>query len=174
MNRSVFSCALLLALTISMGVAAAEPRTALQLTISGTPDPRQVSYSDPKSHLLVLIQNRSGHDQRIWETSNSWGYFNLSFELTDSTGKKWVVKKRDTIFTVNLSTFLTISPGQIYIFNIDFVKEREWQAFPIRRVEGQIVQIRAIYDSTETPESKANDVWTGHLESPIINLAFVK
>ena len=159
---------------LCVGVASADPRSDLQLSLSVAPNPQQASYADPKSHFLVLLRNHGGHDRRIWETSNSWGYFNLFFELTDSAGRKWVIKKRDTIFTVNLPSFITIVPGQIYIFDVYFGNEREWQGLPLQRVESQPVQIRALYDSQPTPESKGSDVWTGHLESPIVNLTFVK
>ncbi|HKH48724.1 MAG TPA: hypothetical protein VKM72_29005 [Thermoanaerobaculia bacterium] len=174
MTRFVLGRALLLTLTLCMGVAAAEPRADLQLSFSAARDPRRVSYMDSTSHFHVLLQNRSDHEKRIWEDWNSWGYFNLSFEVIDSSGKKWVVKKRDTGFTRNFPSFLAILPGQTHVFDVYFGDDREWEGFPLRRGAEQTVHIRALYDVSETAESKTNEVWAGHLKSESIQVTFVR
>jgi hypothetical protein len=128
----------------------------------------------PADHFHVVLQNRGIYEQRIWETWNSWGYFNLSFEVADSTGKKWVVKKRDTGFTRNFPSFLTISPGQTYVFDVYFGDAHEWAGFPLRRGEENTVKMRALYSVPVSAEAKTSDVWTGHLESESITVTFVR
>jgi len=122
----------------------------------------------------VLLENRGNHEIRIWEDWNYWGYFNLSFEVIDSSGKTWVVRKRDTSFTRNWPTYFAIRPGQIHVFDVYFGDERTWEGFPLHRGTEQTVQFRALYDVPESAESKTNAVWTGHLKSESIQVTFVK
>jgi hypothetical protein len=45
------------------------------------------------NEFYVVLTNVSGLSQPVWESWNSWGYRAISFELTTTDGKKFVVSK---------------------------------------------------------------------------------
>src|SRR5689334_5393430 len=78
---------------------------------------RKVSYRnsgtewDRRAHFHVILTNRSHQPQRIWTEGCSWGYYALSFELTDSAGKTWTVTKPlGKPWTINRPTFVIVEP----------------------------------------------------------------
>jgi len=156
------------------GAVPAEPPVGFSLSFSAGQNPQRLFALRPTDHFHVLLANRGDHQQRIWQTWNYWGYYTLSFQITDSAGKSWVVKKRNTMFTRNVPSFLAIPPGQTYVFDIYFGDKHDWDGFPIRRGEEHTVQIRALYDVPVSSESKTYEVWTGHLKSESIQVTFVR
>ena len=67
----------------------------------------------------VSITNISDEPIRLWEEWNTWGYFSLSFELFDMTGKSLGhIAKSQRRWTVNRPSFVEIKPGQSHEIDV--------------------------------------------------------
>jgi hypothetical protein len=102
--------------------------------------------------------NRSGN------CGNGWGYQNVSFELTTTGGRKFVVFKRQQDFTTNGPSTFLIQPGehQVYAIHLD----TEWETHPtLPKADEMPVTLKAIYEVSPTPEAMQYKIWTGRVES---------
>jgi hypothetical protein len=127
-----------------------------------------MAHSKPRDFYVVLT-NTSKEPQAVWEDWNSWGYQAVSFEMMTADGKKYLVSKRQQIFTVNFPSAFLIEPGghQVYSIRLDI----QWESRPpIPKTEEMPITLRAIYEVSPTPESARYKVWTGRIESHIYNL----
>jgi hypothetical protein len=158
---------------------------AAELTRAGTPPitvaiavtsgPTQLNARDATSHFHVVLQNTSDVPQRLWQEWNSWGYYSLSFELTDVAGKQWIVaKRRDMRWSRNSPTYETIEPGRQLIVDVYFGDAAQWEGFPLQKGRQPIVQMRAIYEVLESPESKSYGAWVGRVESSPVEVRFAR
>ncbi len=112
-----------------------------------------------KRPFYVVLTNKSGIVQHLWEEWNSWGYYNLSFEFTDSTNKTWLVKRGDWAFTINAPGWFSLDPGETHVFSVTFPSN--WQDLP--KAEGPphvFVTLRAIYEIPPDGMIQRNGVWT--------------
>jgi hypothetical protein len=122
----------------------------------------------PRRDFYVLLSNVSKQPQTVWEDWNSWGYQAISFELTTADGKKYVLSKRQQVFTANLPSTVVIEPGehQVHVIHLD-----EWwethTALP--KTADLPITLKAIYEVTPTSESAEFKVWTGRIESHTYN-----
>jgi hypothetical protein len=123
----------------------------------------------------VVVKNTSSLPQRIWQEWNSWGYYCLSFELTDATGKRWIAaKRRDVGWSRNFPRSLTIDPGGIVVIDVPFGDDGPWEGFPLKKGQQATVKIHAIYEVPESPESTELSVWVGRVESNPVEVTFVR
>jgi hypothetical protein len=114
----------------------------------------------------VILTNVSKESQPVFETSHSWGYFELSFELRMADGRIVAITKKPVGFTRNIPTTFMIPPGEQMVLPIRL--DDEWDAVPPLpiAVETPIaVTIKAIYEVKPTQESVEQKVWTGRTES---------
>ena len=114
--------------------------------------------------LYVVLTNTSKESQPVFRTSNSWGFDNVSFEITTADGKKLVASMRMQTFTVNFpGTFLIpVGEQKVYAIRLD----EQWEVKPQALAFGlQDVTIKAIYEVKETKDSKEQKVWSGRVES---------
>lgn len=105
----------------------------------------------------------------MWEYWNSWGYQNVSFELTTTDGKKFIVSKRQEEFTRNFPSTFLIESGehQVYAIRLD----ESWETHPsLPKLDGVHITLKAIYKVAPTSEAVQFKVWTGRLESRSYNL----
>lgn len=108
--------------------AVVNPDDAKTLSVSIAVPKRQseraIDLRQPGSHFNVVITNKTDGDLRLWETLNSWGYFNLSFDVLDDDGKVvGSISKKPRGWTVNGPTWLTLEPGGHFTLEIDFDPE---------------------------------------------------
>ena len=158
-------------LVLVVGIAGSSYATdsALSLSLST----QRVVHADPKSPFHVLVTNKSSEPLKIWEDWNSWGYFAVSFEMSDNSGASWVVKKRaDAIFTRNFPSFVTV-PGNTHVVDVYLGDGKVWEGVPLKRGQSQTVLVRAVFEIPETNESKQYGVWTGRIESGQVEVTFV-
>ena len=80
---------------------------------------RRVSYRtsgtewDRRAQFHAIVSNRSDKPQKIWQDGCSWGYWALSFEFTDESGKMWIIKKRGgKPFTANAPVVWVLEPQE--------------------------------------------------------------
>lgn len=123
----------------------------------------EMARNKPREFFVVLT-NISPKTQPIWEYWNSWGYQNVSFEFTTADGKKFIVAKKQEIFTMNYPSTFLIEPEehQVYAIRLD----ESWETHPSLPKTGEtLITLKAIYEVSPTAEAARLHVWTGHLES---------
>ena len=153
------------------------PATPLLLTIAagraGITMAHRTSHDSelPNRDFYVLLSNVSKEPQIVWEDWNSWGYYSISFELTTNDGKKYILSKRDTGFTMNYPSTVVIEPGEHVVYPIHL--DEWWETHPsIPKAPELPITLKAKYEISPTPESAQYKVWTGHVESHIYNFTF--
>ena len=161
----VFSAITNSELSASIAVPYAPNRLAAFGRRSDTNDTRVLCRSWEKNFHVVL-RNISDKPRNIWQGDNSWGYYALSFELTDESGKSWVAKKFLTGFDQNGPMFWTLRPNEALVIDVCFTDDQKsdwqkWNGSP----HNQTVSMRAIFDVKEDRLSEKYSVWTGRVVS---------
>jgi hypothetical protein len=127
----------------------------------------EMSGNRPRDFYVVLT-NVSGVSQNVWETSNSWGYRTISFELTTDDGKKVIVSRGPEVFTKNNPSTFAIQPNehQAYAIHLD-----KWWVTnsPLRKSDEMPISVKAIYEVPATQEARERKVWIGRIESHTYN-----
>lgn len=119
-----------------------------------------------QSHLRfpVVVTNRSDKPQRIFETWNSWGYYSLSFEVTDAEGKTWQIKEGPQVWTVNGPAYWILPPHEHLVLEVNF-DDNGWAPLSQPMLRSGVYSIRAVFETSPTEESKKLSVWTGRVVS---------
>lgn len=118
----------------------------------------------------VVLTNISKKPQAVWESWNSWGYKNISFEFTIPDGRLFVVSEGPQDFTKNFPSTFLIESGehQVYAIRLD----QGWETHPsLPKTDEMPITLRAIYEVRPTREAAKYKVWTGRLESKKYNFA---
>ncbi|MEZ0277447.1 MAG: hypothetical protein ACAH88_21220 [Roseimicrobium sp.] len=129
------------------------------------PAGRFITMADEKPDVFhVVLTNVSNEVQPVFESWNSWGYQAIQFELTLPDGKQTVVSVSDQDFTRNFPSKFYIPPGEHQVFPIHL--DKRWEMNPsVALGRETAITLKAIYEITESPESKEYHVWTGRVES---------
>ena len=124
---------------------------------------------DPPPFYVVLT-NQSDKPQLVWEAWNSWGYRSISFEITSSTGKTYVVTKKEHGFTRNFPSVYPIPPGEQQVFPIQL--DDEWVGKPTFDPAGtDRVTVKALFKIEPSKEASAARMWIGRISSRTYNLS---
>lgn len=118
----------------------------------------------------VVLTNISGKPQSVFETSNSWGYQAISFQLQLPNGRTVTVSRAPENFTKNYPSVFIVPPGEHKVFAITL--DDSWNTAPAVPLADQTpleITIRATYKLSPTPESATEKVWTGRIESAAYN-----
>jgi len=83
------------------------------------------------AHFHVIVSNISDRPQRVWKEWCSWGYYSLTFEITDGAGKSWTVKKKNREWTKNFPDWWSLEPRENLVLDVYFADSDAWRAFPI-------------------------------------------
>jgi len=121
----------------------------------------------------VILTNVSKEAQAAFRTSNSWGYYAVSFELRTADGHVVAITKKPQGFTKNNPTTFVIPPGEHMVYPIRL--DDDWSAVPLLPTADETpisVTVKAIYEVKPTPESAQQDVWTGRVESSSCSFGF--
>jgi hypothetical protein len=141
---------------------------------------RWINLTPPGQHIHVIIANRSNKPQRIWQESNSWAYFALSFEITDKSGKAWVVKKIPIVFHSNIPLFLELGPNESLVLDVNLADSKIWEGLPPLGLpptgtEAPVtLKMRAVFEIHPDGESEQSSVWTGRVVSKTDDYAIYK
>jgi len=133
------------------------------------------SAGPPAPHFHVLLQNTTAAPKRIFQEWNSWGYYALSFELTNESGETTLVHKGVHGWTKNGPSYWTIAPNDFAIIDVYFADRSTWgDGFWLKpgNPTGR-VKLRAIYQVSPDENSKNLSVWTGKITSPPVE-CFIK
>ena len=134
---------------------------------------RAVQYS-LREHFHVILTNSSDTPKRIWKEWCSWGYFALSFELTDEKGKIWTAKKKSRAWTRNYPDYCTVAPHESLVLDVDFMDADVWDGLPRSSSISQNLKMRAIFEIEPDKESQQYSVWTGRATSKVDEYVFYK
>ena len=151
------------ALTVAIAVPARGPHQA------GRPRPRAINIRREQSHFHVVVTNTSAKPLRLWETWNSWGYYNLSFEVADAEGKVlYAIRKKPRSWTVNSPSWVELAPGEHFVMDVYFDRESWDLPFLKEKPQGEFsLRMRAVFESKSNEQAEEHEVWTGKLKSPI-------
>ena len=119
------------------------------------------------THFHVVITNVSDKPQRIWETWNSWGWYNLTFNMLDNRGNTlYTLKKKPRGWSKNFPSFIRLNPGECFIIDV-YLKRSDWELpFLGKKREGDFeINLKAVYEIPQDDETKKNGIWTGKIES---------
>ena len=77
---------------------------------------RVIALQNDQCHFHVVVINTSDKPLRLWETWNSWGYYNLRFEVADSEGKiLYTIKKKSRFWTRNFASWFELAVGEPFV-----------------------------------------------------------
>ena len=130
---------------------------------------RIIDVRQPASHFHVIVTNTSDRDLNLWETWNSWGYFNLRFDVLDGMGKVAysITKNQNREWTVNYPSWVTLKPGEHFILDVYF--DRETWVMPFLKTpksRGKFnLKLRAVFEIKPDAEAKKYGIWTGKIKS---------
>jgi hypothetical protein len=130
----------------------------------------KIDLTRADAHFHVLITNISQKQQRIWQGWNSWGWYNLTFEVLDSSGSLiYKLEHKKAKWTVNFPSSYCINPGEQFVIDVYFARKDEWLLpFLKGKKEGEFkVNMRAIYEIPEDKDTKEMGIWTGKIKSEI-------
>jgi hypothetical protein len=144
--------------TLSVSIAA----------LAGEKGDRSLSYYNP--HFYVIVSNVSKKPQRVWKEWCSWGYFALSFEITDKSGKTWIAERdQSRQFTMNFPDLWVLAPKENLVIPVHFGDKKLWKGFP----DPQTVTMKAIFEIKPDKETEERAVWTGRIESKADKYTFL-
>lgn len=172
---------LFITLTLLASAARVAAESPLQISIEPAAEHKKAILTWTHKHeppFNLVFTNTSKKPQPVFRRSNSWGSYNVSFEITLPGHKPVTVTKKAQSFTRNVPGHHTILPGEK--LKVPFTLDDTWKGRPSFKAvpkgkTGQTkgVKIKAIYSVKETPESKKFGVWTGKAESPLIEVTFI-
>jgi hypothetical protein len=186
--KSFIATTIVLAIIGVVAIRADEATLSVSLVVPQDHGERRLTYLNSEwgraAHFHVVVSNRSDKPQNIWkEEGCSWGYWALSFEFTDDTGKQWVVKKRGAAFPMNRPGHLILEPHENFVYEVYFADTNIWEDFP-RPDKGSkvLVSMRAIFEIRESTESAppgfpshpSRGVWTGRVVSEPRRITFYR
>ena len=132
-----------------------------------------IVLGDPSPQLSVVIRNTGSESVRVWKDSYSFGYRNLSFELTDPAGKRFAVTRVDRIWEKDFPAWDTLAPGASMTIDVSFTA-KDWQGLPrLEPGERRTVRVHALYRSAAGYEAKLNSVWVGSVASQDIDVTLI-
>ena len=125
-------------------------------------------YPNAYAHFYVVMTNVSNKPLRLWSESYSWGYSNLSFQVTDKNGKITIIKREKLEWDKNVTSWIFLQPGDLRVLEVT-LDPKIWQnvdALLPEKFEPKKVKIKAIFEIPEDRDAKECNVWTGKVYSP--------
>jgi hypothetical protein len=129
---------------------------------------RELNYLGTRPHFHVLVTNVSDQPQRVWREWCSWGYFALSFEVTDADGKTRAIIKNLRAWTRNFPDYWTIPPHESLVLEVDFADTSVWQPFPHPEGDPMSFTMQAVFEIPRDKETEKDSVWTGRVVSKAV------
>jgi hypothetical protein len=119
----------------------------------------------------VVLTNRSNSDLSVWREWCSWGHDSLSFVITEPDGRSFELKKVQGAWSKNYPDSFVVKKNGHFVYFVQF--GRGWQGFP-QNWKNQKIKMQAIFKINPDDESKRLLVWTGKVESKIIEIDLYK
>lgn len=167
--------------------AIAEPlsqKDGLQVSIGNI----ELRPSDP--HINVVLQNTSDRPINIFNEENSWGFLNLSLEITVVDNKilaePLIVSREQRVWRGNVFSFQTIAPGEAIVREMRLPALEQsldstapatskkvsfppvfYEDFPVpTQHKRRQITMRAVFANDDSISDGGKTAWTGHIASP--------
>ncbi|MCP5540436.1 MAG: hypothetical protein H7A52_09890 [Akkermansiaceae bacterium] len=127
-----------------------------------SPNKSHITVGDEPESFFVILRNISTDDQKVFEQWNSWGYRNISFEISKGKRRHNLVLKPQS-FTRNFPSVYLVPPGENMVLR--FTLDSDWENLPEFPNGETEVFIKVIYKCTASDESEKQGVWTGEIRS---------
>jgi hypothetical protein len=130
-------------------------------------NPRYIGVDRDGARFHVVVTNVSRDPQRLWTTLNSWGYYNVRFEVIDKNGTLLhTIRKKPVSWSENTPGCYDIQPGEHAVFEVEFTSDVWDLTFLAGEKPGEHrVRMRAVYEIHPSRESEKYKVWTGAIAS---------
>src|SRR5207253_1332755 len=122
---------------------AGESPIAISVAVPARSGERRIEHRDSTTHFHVIVSNTSDRPERIWREWCSWGYFGLTFEFTDESGKKWIARKKERVWTVNAPDWWTLEAHESLVLDVHLGDLETWEGFPRPEHGSQPVTMQA-------------------------------
>lgn len=132
---------------------------------------------------FVILTNKSNHDLVIWKEWCSWGWFNLTFEVTRADGRGFTLQKGGRGWMFNTPDPYLVKPNCHYVWAVTLAKP-DWEGFPKDWKDGELVTFRAIFenkkdsaagsDKVNNPLKLPPEMWIGKVVSEPITVNLFK
>ena len=120
----------------------------------------------PTAHFWVVLTNISKEPIRVWREWCSWGWYSLSFRVTDEKGVTTEVKKAARGWTKNYPDATVLQPGDHMVYEVAFDPET-WPTAPLpEKGQSRKVIMTAVFAIEADQDAKKGKVWTGEVASP--------
>ncbi len=128
----------------------------------------------------VHLLNASKKPVNLHDEWNSWGYYNLKFEIGDRFGTRYWVTKKPWVWYRNFETSTEVKPGETMIIPVTLTDEIWGGLQPVRdadKVDNFMCFIRAIYEQypqmagPKIDDSNKVSLWQGTSSSPPYEIA---
>jgi len=106
---------------------------------------RVIHVGSPAPAFDAVLTNTSDHPLVLWKEWCSFGYFNLSFQVTRADGEVFILRRLVGSWYGNFPDPQTVAPGQPFAWPV--VLDANWGTFPKNWQDGESVTIRAIYEN---------------------------
>lgn len=141
------------------------PNLSLMIMVPIHDGQRTIEVGHRAAHFNVIVKNLSEHRLNLWREWCSWGYFNLSFRLTDENGITWIAKKKEKDWEKNFPDFVIVDPRDELVIDVTFDPDIWDNVLPLDAGRSMTVSMVAIYQSENSDDAKERGVWSGRLVS---------
>jgi hypothetical protein len=157
----------------SLGAGAAQPDMAsrdsldvyVMLPRTGGVPGVDILLGGTVPQVRIVLKNIGSETIRVWKDNCSRGYRNVSFEMIDKEGRRFVVQRAPITWEKNIPAWDTLAAGDSVSREITF-KPHEWRGLPeLRPGEARSVKMRAIYTSADSYDAQHDRVWVGTVSS---------
>lgn len=127
---------------------------------------RIIELYKPEDHFHVVIRNNSDQPIELWSPNSSWGFNNLSFEITTSNEEKFILKKVEREWDKNFPGHFSIEPYNYFVIDVNFYDDT-WQNFPVQFENGldNKIKLSAIYQIEQTIKARELHIWLDKIVS---------
>jgi hypothetical protein len=154
----------------ALAAAAASLDVSLAPRHASDGSPPLISLAARSPQVTVVLTNKGQHTLRLWKDSCSWGYQNLSFELTDSAGLSITITRPERGWEKNVPAWNDLPSGGSLSIDVT-LSAPEWRGLPaLKHGEEQAVRLRAIYQTEAGFDATTHHVWVGVAQSPVIDV----
>jgi TPR repeat protein len=117
----------------------------------------RIKKGKQKFQYQIVFTNRGKEEIRLWEDSNSWGYWNLRILARVDAEEVWITRRKDVEFAKNLPEFFTVAPGASQIKKIN-LEDGTWMLSKKVKEESPSILLSAYYYSSLSMASRKHKI----------------
>jgi hypothetical protein len=122
----------------------------------------------------LVLHNQTGAPISVWEEWCSWGWYSVSLDLTSPTGQKFKLTRGMRAWTMNGPSPFIIPPNQFYVWGVDLC-DGTWEGVPTALFAPHSEwKMKARFHIDRSSEAKSMSVWTGTIESEVLEFKAYK